>query len=53
MTNADIRKGFDQVISKTTDAAARARMEVAREFFANPAFRKNLEDFTWQTNKAK
>jgi hypothetical protein len=51
MQKDEIREGFDEVIAKISDPDAIARMEIAREFFTNPDFRKALEDHTWQANE--
>ena len=51
MTTEQLKAAFNQAIAKVADADARARMEVAREFFTNPDFRKKLEAFAWQNRK--
>jgi hypothetical protein len=56
MSNQNIREGFNQMINaaqRAGDADAVAKLEIAREYFTNPAFRKNLEDVTWQINQGK
>jgi len=47
---ATIRDGFDQMIAAARAAAnpdAVARLELAREYFTNPAFKRTLEKATW------
>ena len=44
---------FNEVIAKTTDADAIARLEVVREYLTNPEFRTNLEEYTWNVNQRK
>jgi len=48
---ATICDGFDQMIAAARAAAnpdAVARLELAREYFTNPAFKQALEDSTWE-----
>lgn len=47
----DIRKGFNQAISKTSDPDTVAELEVCREYFTNPDFRAKLENFVWEVNQ--
>jgi len=47
MTNQEAREVFNQAIAATADADKIARIELVREFFTNPAFRKSLEDHVW------
>ena len=51
MTTEQAREIFNQAAANTTDADAIARIELAREYFTNPQFRKFLEDKTWEINK--
>jgi hypothetical protein len=48
MTNQQAREVFNQAIANTTDGDAIARIELAREYFTNPSFRKALEDHLWE-----
>lgn len=50
MTNEEARAIFNEVISKQTDEAKIAKLEVLREYFTNPEFRANLEEFTFNLN---
>lgn len=50
-TNAEARRIFDQAIAKLDDPDAIARLELAREYFTNPAFKKWLEDTVWEANR--
>lgn len=48
---ATIRRQFDKVRDAAVakgDLDAAARIELAREFFTNPAFAKALADHVWQ-----
>jgi hypothetical protein len=49
MTTQQAREIFNQAAASATDTDAIARIELAREYFTNPAFRKALEDFVWET----
>ncbi len=51
MTNQAAREIFNQVIAKQTDADKIANLELCREYFTNPAFRKALENHLWETRK--
>ena len=51
MNNDQAREVFNQAIASTTDADAIARIEVAREYFTNPEFRKSLEDLVWEATR--
>lgn len=46
---------FDQCIQNAKEDGADperiAKLEVVREFFCNPKFRKDLSDFVWGMNK--
>lgn len=55
MTQTEIRQGFNQMIAAadaTGDANAVARMELAREFFTNEAFKAGLQEHVWKLNGA-
>jgi hypothetical protein len=55
MTNQEIQTGFNQMIAAASAAGnhgAVARMEVAREFFTNEAFKTVLQDHVWAINQA-
>lgn len=55
MSNQDIRAGFNQMIQAALAAGdndAVARMEVAREYFTNPAFKAGLQDHIWNITQA-
>ena len=47
MTTEAARAIFDAARDATTCPDARARIELCREYFTNPAFRKALVDYTW------
>ena len=51
MTTEQARQIFNTAINATQDADQIAKIELAREFFTNPDFRKALEDYTWQINQ--
>jgi hypothetical protein len=51
MTNQAAREVFNAAIAAQTDADKIARIELAREYFTNPTFRKALEDHVWQLNQ--
>ena len=38
---------INEHIARTTDSLEIARLEIAREFFTNPDFRKKLEDWSF------
>ena len=48
MTTQQAREIFNQAIARTTNADAIARIELAREYFTSPTFRKALEDHLWE-----
>lgn len=53
MTDQEIRTGFNQMIAaaKTAgDQDAVARLEIGREFFANPEFKIALQERVWQAS---
>lgn len=47
MTNEAAKQVFNQVLANLTDADQIAKIELAREYFTNPDFRKALEDHLW------
>lgn len=54
MTTTEIRQGFNQMIAAAAaqgNSEAAAKMELAREFFANKEFRTALEDHVFQINQ--
>ncbi len=53
MSVDEIRTGFNQMIDAAAaagDKDAVARLEVAREYFTNHAFKANLQVVVWQIN---
>jgi hypothetical protein len=52
MTTTEAREIFNQAIASTTDADAIARIEIAREYFTNPDFRRALADHLWESRAA-
>ena len=50
MDNEAAKAIFNQVIAQQADADKIAKLEIVREFFTNPDFRKYLEDTAWQIN---
>ena len=48
MTDLEI---FNAAIRRTDNPDTRARLEVAREYFTNPPFRRALEDETWRQSE--
>lgn len=55
MDSKAILTGFNQMIqaaAKVGDHDAAARMEVAREYFANPEFRAALQGAVWAKTSA-
>jgi hypothetical protein len=51
MTNQAAREVFNHIISKQADADQVAKLELAREYFTNGAFRKALENHLWEARK--
>ena len=47
-TIQDVREAFNQAIARTGNPDAIARLEVAREYFTNPAFRDWLTQTVWE-----
>lgn len=51
MTTQQAREVFSQAAAAASakgDADAVARIELAREYFTNPTFRKALADYVWE-----
>lgn len=46
LTNAEARRIFDQIALAEPDPEKRANIELCREYFTNPKFRRWLEDET-------
>lgn len=53
MTNAEARQIFDTAAANEADADKRANIELCREYFTNPEFRKALEDMVATINGVK
>jgi hypothetical protein len=51
MTTTQAREVFNTAIKSAKNAEQVARIELAREFFTNADFRKNLSDYVWNLNK--
>lgn len=47
MTTNEARAHFDAAIARSADADQIANIELCREYFTNPEFRKYLEDATF------
>jgi hypothetical protein len=50
MSNQTIRAEFNKMIAAASDAGNRdavSRLEIAREYFANPEFKASLQDCLW------
>jgi hypothetical protein len=45
-----VRRVFNQAIEQTSDPDKVANLELCREYFTNPEFRKALEDHTAKIN---
>ncbi len=53
-TPEEIRDWFNEMIEEVKDDPERvAKLEIAREYYTNPAFRKYLEDVTFEINQGK
>jgi hypothetical protein len=50
MTNEQAREVFNQVLATRAFDADISKVELAREYFCNPTFRKALEDYVWEMN---
>lgn len=55
-TERMVRKGFDQMIaaaSAAEDRDAVARLEISREYYTSPGFRRALEQRIWDINQRR
>lgn len=52
MTTAEARAEFNKLIARQTDPDLIARLELCREYFTNPTFRRGLADFVWSLNRS-
>lgn len=50
MDTVEARKIFDQAAAAAPDADARANIELCREYFTNPEFRRALADHVAKLN---
>lgn len=50
MTDAEARRVFDKVAAETNDPDARANIELCREYFTNPDFRRAMEGMVATAN---
>ena len=50
MTTAEAREIFDTAAANETDADKRANIELCREYFTNPDFRRAMENMVAQAN---
>lgn len=48
MTTQAAREIFQAAIAKAVDAEVVAKLELAREYFTNPAFRASMEQAMWE-----
>lgn len=53
MTTNQARAIFNKAIASTTDADQIAKIELAREFFTNEAFRKAMSQKVWEINQGR
>jgi hypothetical protein len=57
MNNEQLKAGFNESITNArnagVDSKTIAEMEICREYFTNPKFKKDLESYVWQINQAK
>lgn len=53
MTNEQAKEIFNQVIARETNPDKVANLEICREYFTNPNFRKALEQYVWDINSGK
>lgn len=56
MRQTEISEGFNQMIAAAVaagNATAVAHMELAREYFTNPAFKAAIEEYVWQNSQAR
>ncbi len=52
MTNTEAAAKFNEAIAQMTDPDQIAKAEVAREYFTNPAFKKAVEEYSWNIAQA-
>jgi hypothetical protein len=48
MNSNEAREVFNSAIANTSDQDEKAKLELAREYFTNPSFRKALAEAVWQ-----
>ena len=53
MTNDQLKDIFNSAIKAATNADQTAKLEVCREYFTNPEFKKDLENITFIINQSK
>lgn len=46
----EIRAVFEKVISTVQDPDRKDELELCREYYTNPEFKKYLEDMVWKMN---
>ncbi len=52
MTATELKTAFNIIITKAAAAGHDvSKMEVAREYFTNPEFKANLQQFVWNINQ--
>lgn len=51
MTTNEARNLFNKAINETTDKNQIAKLELAREYFTNPDFRKALEEESFKRTR--
>ena len=51
MTTEQAKAIFNKAIESAKDADQIARIEICREYFTNPEFKKGLENYVWNLNK--
>lgn len=47
MNTTEARAVFDKAAAAETDPDKRARIELCREYFTNPRFRRYVQDTVW------
>ena len=53
LTNDEARIIFDGLCASTQDKNQIAKIELCREYFCNPEFKKALEQLTWGINNPR
>jgi hypothetical protein len=54
MTSTELKAAFNAVIAKAHAAGHDvSKMEVCREYFTNPAFKADLQQTVWETNRTR